>query len=192
MYVQPRNPAREVWTGARMGSEAVTRVSGMPSRDAAELIPALDTLLRSAPRLMIVTDLGEVARPAWLAPMEMAFVDTLQARLPRLEVADLTPQLQRMRGIKSPAEQALIRRAAELTVLAHREAMRAMQPGMNEFEIQALVEYTFRRNGADRPGFASIVASGANASTLHYTAYDRFIEVGEMVVIAAWISAGLS
>ena len=183
MYVQPRNPAREVWTGARLGTEGVTRVSGMPARDESELIPALDTLLRADPRLMIVTDLGEVARPAWLAPVELQFVDTLRKRLPALAVTDLTMQLQQQRGIKSASEQALLRRAAEITVLAHREAMQALEPGMNEFEIQALVEYTFRRNGADRPGFASIVGSGPNATTLHYNADDRFIEAGETVVI---------
>ena len=47
---------------------------------------------------------------------------------------------------------------------------------MNEFEIQALIEYTFRRNGADRPSFSTIVGSGPNSTTLHYNADDRFIE----------------
>lgn len=183
MFVPPRDPAREAWTGARLGTEGVTRVSGMPARDERELIPALDSLLRDAPRLMIATDLGEVARPAWLKPLEAMFVDTLRGRLPDLVVADLTMQLQRQRAIKSPTERALIRRAVELTVLAHREAMRALEPGMNEFELQALIEYTFRRNGADRPGFASIVGSGPNATTLHYNTNDRFIQAGETVVI---------
>jgi Xaa-Pro aminopeptidase len=54
---------------------------------------------------------------------------------------------------------------------------------MNEFEIQALVEYTFRRNGADRPSFASIIGSGPNATTLHYNLDDRFIERGDIVVM---------
>ena len=73
--------------------------------------------------------------------------------------------------------------AAKFTVLAQKEAMRALEPGMNEFEIQALVEYTFRRDGADRPSFASIIGSGPNATTLHYNLDDRFIERGDMVVM---------
>ena len=183
MYVQPRDPAREVWTGARLGTAGVTRVSGMAARPASELIPALDSLLRGEARLMMVADLGEVARPAWLKSMEALFVDTLRARLPALTVTDLTSRLQEMRGVKSPSEQALLRRAAAITVLAHREAMQALEPGMNDFELQALIEYTFRRNGADRPGFASIVGSGPNATTLHYIANERFIQPGETVVI---------
>lgn len=183
LYVQPRDPAREAWTGARLGTDGVTRISGMPARHESELIPALDSLLRPLPKLMMVADLGEVARPAWLKPVEALFVDTLRGRLPALEVVDLTQQLQQLRAVKSPAEQALIRQAAALTVLAHREAMQAIAPGMNEFELQALIEYTFRRNGADRPGFASIVGSGPNSTTLHYITNDRYIEAGETVVI---------
>jgi Xaa-Pro aminopeptidase len=54
---------------------------------------------------------------------------------------------------------------------------------MNEFELQALIEYTFRRNGADRPSFATIVGSGPNSTTLHYNADDRFIEANDVVVM---------
>ncbi|HEU5175558.1 MAG TPA: Xaa-Pro aminopeptidase [Gemmatimonadaceae bacterium] len=183
MYVSPRDPAREAWTGARLGTAGVSRVTGMASREADELIPDLDTLLRGGRPLMIVTDPGEAPRPAWLPPVEALFVDTLRARLPGLRVVDLTPRLQRQRAVKSPSELALIRHAAALTVRAHREAMQAVEPGVNEFELQALIEYTFRRNGADRPGFASIVGSGANATTLHYNTNDGYLQPGDLVVM---------
>jgi Xaa-Pro aminopeptidase len=61
--------------------------------------------------------------------------------------------------------------------------MAAIEPGMNEFEIQALIEYTFRRNGADRPSFSTIVGSGPNSTTLHYNLDDRFIEPNDVVVM---------
>jgi Xaa-Pro aminopeptidase len=66
---------------------------------------------------------------------------------------------------------------------AHRDAMRLIEPGMNEFEAQALIEYTFRRYGSDRPGFATIIGSGPNSTTLHYNANDRFMNAGEVVVM---------
>jgi len=61
--------------------------------------------------------------------------------------------------------------------------MRAIEPGMYEFEIQSLIEYTFRRNGADRPSFSTIVGSGPNSTTLHYNADDRLMNAGEVVVM---------
>jgi Xaa-Pro aminopeptidase len=183
IYVPPRDPAREAWTGVRLGTAGVSRVTGMASREEEALFSDLDTLLRGGRRLMIVADPGEAPRPAWLPPVEALFADTLSARLPGLRLVDLTPRLQRQRAVKSPSELALIRHAAALTVRAHREAMQAVEPGMNEFELQALIEYTFRRNGADRPGFASIVGSGANATTLHYNTNDRYLQPGDVVVM---------
>jgi Xaa-Pro aminopeptidase len=88
-----------------------------------------------------------------------------------------------LRRRKSPAELDLLRKSITLTVEAQREAMRLIEPGMNEFEVQALIEYTFRRYGSDRPGFATIVGSGPNSTTLHYNADDRFMNAGEMVVM---------
>jgi Xaa-Pro aminopeptidase len=70
-----------------------------------------------------------------------------------------------------------------ISVAAQREAMRYIEPGMNEFEVQALIEYTFRRNGADRPSFSTIVGSGPNSTTLHYNADDRFIEANDVIVM---------
>ncbi|HVF39033.1 MAG TPA: M24 family metallopeptidase, partial [Gemmatimonadaceae bacterium] len=92
-------------------------------------------------------------------------------------------RLSEIRRVKSAAELDLIRKAVDITVIAQREAMRFAEPGMNEFELQALIEYTFRRNGADRPSFSTIVGSGPNSTTLHYNADDRFMNAGEVAVM---------
>ena len=81
------------------------------------------------------------------------------------------------------AELALERKAIDITVRAQHDAISAIRPGVNEFEIQALIEYTFRRNGADRPSFATIVGSGPNSTALHYSANDRFMQAGDVVVM---------
>src|ERR1019366_9965307 len=86
-----------------------------------------------------------------------------------------------LRGTKSPAELELLRTAARISAAAHRAVLHAIAPGMAEFEIQALAGYTFRRNGADGPGYGSIVGSGPNSTTLHYNRNDRFMQPGEVV-----------
>jgi Xaa-Pro aminopeptidase len=60
---------------------------------------------------------------------------------------------------------------------------------MNEFEVQALIEYTFRRRGADRPSFSTIVGSGPNSTTLHYNRDDRLIQDGDLIVMDIGASA---
>jgi len=104
---------------------------------------------------------------------------------PRLEVESIQRALNLQRGVKSVAELDRIRRAVIISALAHREAMRSTEPGMNEFEVRALLEYMFRRNGADGPSYGSIVGSAANSTTLHYQASDRFMNAGEVLLIDA-------
>ena len=59
--------------------------------------------------------------------------------------------------------------------------LHAIGAGIAEFEVQALAEYDFRRNGADGPAYGSIVGSGPNSTTLHYNLNDRFMKAGDVV-----------
>jgi Xaa-Pro aminopeptidase len=185
LFVEPRDPAAEVWTGKRFGPEGATTATGIPARRVDELEPTLDTLLKNTSQLYVVGD-GQFSNRGdrgQALTRDEQFVRALAADHPTLKVASANQQVMVARGKKSAAELDLIRKAVAITVDAQREAMRAMEPGMNEFEIQALIEYTFRRNGADRPSFATIVASGPNSTTLHYNADDRFMSAGEVVVM---------
>lgn len=180
MFVEPRDPAREVWTGSRLGPAGASIVIGIPARPVSELNTFLDSLLRADSVLYVVGNLH--ADAAILGPDDQ-YLKALRDRHPTIAVRDATPKVAEIRRIKSSAELDLIRKAVDITVVAQREAMRVMEPAMNEFEVQALIEYTFRRNGADRPSFSTIVGSGPNSTTLHYNADDRFMNAGELVVM---------
>ncbi len=179
LFVLPRQPSREVWTGARYGTDGATKLTGLPARVTDQLRPTLDSLLRSEPTLYVVADMGEKDGPL---TVDAQFIQGLTAAT-KTKVIELGDVVQQLRGNKSPAELALIRKADSVTVSAQLEAMRAIHPGMNEYEVQALIEYTFRRNGADRPSFSTIVGSGPNSTTLHYNADDRVMNAGEVVVM---------
>jgi Xaa-Pro aminopeptidase len=97
-------------------------------------------------------------------------------------VENLDPVIARLRLVKDPDELSRLRRAIAITAEALKESMRAARPGMWEYELEALIEYTFRRHGAERIGFPTIVASGPNAVTLHYDENRRQVQAGELVV----------
>ena len=188
LFVQPRNPAAETWTGARMGTAGATGATGLPAREYRFLRPVLDSLLRNVPgdsagRLPVLRVVGELSGRGTSRSPHLQFVDSIRQAHANLQVQSGEQVLSQLRGRKSAAELELVRRAVAITVQAQGEAMRAIEPGMNEFEIQALIEYTFRRNGADRPSFSTIVGSGPNSTTLHYNADDRFMGAGEVVVM---------
>jgi len=189
MFVQPRLPSREVWTGSRLGVEGIAKRSGMKGRDVADLPKVLDSLAKAGVAFSVVGEFAAAAggaegsgTPAVRSPDEQ-LIDRLRTTHSGLKVTPVNQVVERARGKKSAAEQRYIRQAVDITVLAQREAMAAIEPGMNEFEIQALIEYTFRRNGADRPSFSTIVGSGPNSTTLHYNANDRFIEANDAIVM---------
>jgi Xaa-Pro aminopeptidase len=187
MFVRPRQPSSEVWTGSRVGVDGVAALTGIKGRSVGDLPRVLDSLATADLPFLVVGELGahestEDGAMTSRSPDEQ-LIDALKRKHPNLKVTPVNAAVEQMRGTKSPAELALIRQAAEITVRAQKEAMAALKDGMNEFEIQALIEYTFRRNGADRPSFATIVGSGPNSTTLHYNADDRFIGINDMVVM---------
>jgi Xaa-Pro aminopeptidase len=107
----------------------------------------------------------------------------LQASFPGLEIKNLYTPIAEMRSIKSPAELVLLHKAIDATITAHVEAMKSCEPEMYEYELQAVIEYCFAKNGAEYQGFPSIVGSGPNSCILHYEANRRKMHEGEVVVM---------
>src|SRR5581483_6821515 len=107
-----------------------------------------------------------------------------------LSILDPGPIVHEMRLRKSEAELAWMRHAIDIAAEAHVAAMRATRPQAGEHEIEALIEYTFRRRGADGWAYPSIVAGGANATILHYTANSDRLRDRELLLIDAGAEAG--
>ena len=186
LFVEERNPGAEVWTGKRFGPEGATKATGIAARPIEQLRPVLDSLLNAATQLYVVGNVQLGPRRAddqrVLTPDDQ-FVRGIAAAHPSVTLSSGNTYVMVQRGRKSAAELDLITKAVAITADAQRDAMRAIEPGMYEFEIQGLIEYTFRRNGADRPSFSTIVGSGPNSTTLHYNADDRLMNAGEVVVM---------
>lgn len=110
-------------------------------------------------------------------------VALLQSRFPVLEIRDLSPLLDELRIIKSPAEIRLIKRATQLSGEALMEAMRSSAPGVVEHEIDGAARFIFFRNGAQGEGYAAIVATGQNAWYPHHRAADGVLADGDLVLM---------
>jgi Xaa-Pro aminopeptidase len=172
LYLPARDSSMEKWTGPRLG----------PGPEASRLTGIRD--IRPADRAEseirdLVLDKGSPARKGALylsqrRPEESDFRG--------VKIEDLDPLLARLRLVKDTDELSRLRRAIAITAEALNESMKAAQAGMWEYALEALIEYTFRRNGAERVGFPTIVASGPNAVTLHYDENRRQMQANELVV----------
>jgi len=114
---------------------------------------------------------------------EATFLATLRARYPQYELRDLTPELDKLRLIKSPREIALITKATRLAGLGLLEAMRSTQPGILESELDAVAKYVFHRNGAQGDAYYSLIANGTNAYFPHYNAGKTRLKDGDLVLM---------
>jgi len=187
LFVNPRDPGRETWEGLRMGPARSLETTGIPGRSVAELSSVVDSLLAHHRELRVVGPF----QPSGVVQNDV----TQRVRLlveghDHVSVRTINSDVNALRAIKSEAELELLRRTVAITVEAHRQVAAHLAPGRNEFEIQAVLEMTFRRYGAERPAFASIVGSGPNSTILHYNANDRFMEDGDMVVVDIGASYG--
>jgi len=179
LFLPPRNPAQERWTGRRLGADSMAaRLSGIASVLPTDSLDAWLLRTRSAgggPRPLYVP-LGGATRD------ERRIVDLVFSGA---DVRNVRPIVDSMRAVKDADEIARLRIAVNISVAGHLAAMRAARPGMYEYELEAVLEDGFRRNGADRVGYPSIVGSGPNATTLHYDVNRRRTADGDLVVIDA-------
>ncbi|HUI27221.1 MAG TPA: aminopeptidase P N-terminal domain-containing protein [Candidatus Kryptonia bacterium] len=186
LFVPPRDVERETWTGKRAGVEGAIESYGA---DVAYPIDKLDEKIHEyvAPRERLYCPIG---RNAAFTQRVMAWLQHWQSQRPRTgrgptAVLDPGEIVHEMRLFKSPEELVAMRRAIAIAADAHIAAMRAAKPGVHEYEIEALLDYTFRRLGGWGPAYPSIVASGANATILHYTTNNRAMAEDELLLIDA-------
>jgi Xaa-Pro aminopeptidase len=98
-------------------------------------------------------------------------------------IHDISPVIYEMRVKKDEREVAMLQKAIDITGDAFVDVCRRCKPGMYEFEMEALIEYTFRKNGSSMPAFQSIVGSGQNSVILHYEANAMKMDDGELLLM---------
>jgi Xaa-Pro aminopeptidase len=186
MFVRPRDKERETWTGRRAGIEGAMLDYGAAKAYAIdELDRMLPRYLEKAERVHFSLGVNEK-----MTARVLEMVKASAAMRPRTgsgphAIIDPREILHEMRLFKRPEEIETMRRAIAISAEAHKAAMSNARGGMMEWEIEALVDYTFRRNGAAGPSYPSIIASGGNAATLHYINNDREMRRGELLLIDA-------
>jgi Xaa-Pro aminopeptidase len=190
LFVLPKDPEKEVWTGIRVGPEGAKLDFGADGawpleewdKELGTLLEDVETLYFAfgrhpdvEPRLIALLNRTRSGRKAGLGPSSLVDPGGLLGE-------------QRLR--KSPEELALMREGSRITGEAHVLAMQRVRPGMHEYEIQALVDYTFRRHGAWGVAYPSIVGGGRNACVLHYVENGAELRDGDLMLIDAGAEVG--
>jgi Xaa-Pro aminopeptidase len=185
LFCRERDPEKELWDGSRAGPDGAMRDfaadDAFPIDDVDDILPGI---MENCSRVYYT--MGQYSEfdsriADWtnsLRSRELRGVHTPQ------EYVALDHLLHDMRLYKSRAEVSAMRRSAKVAVQAHKAAMRAVRPGLYEFEIEAEFANVFRRNDAWM-SYNPIVGGGANACTLHYVENRDQLEAGDLLLIDA-------
>jgi Xaa-Pro aminopeptidase len=189
LFVQPKDPAAEVWTGFRWGTEgAVERYGADVAHPLDQLQERLPGYLNGAEAIAFRIGRHPAVEPLVLAAWGRQLDTYARSGEAALGLVAPTPILHRLRLRKDPHELERLREACRISAEAHELAREMTNPGMRESEVQAAIEAHFRASGARGPAYGSIVAGGDNACVLHYTANTAPLQDGDLLLIDAGCS----
>ncbi len=182
LFLQPLNPEVEKWDGYRLEISAALRdKTGFASVFRLDKLPMfLHDAARRTKRLACLHPLALYTQP--VSP-DLEIFRKIAERIPGVSIEDHSDLLPAMRSIKSKREIAMMQRAVDITAEGFAAAMRSAKPGMNEFELQAIIEHAYRMQGARATAFGTIVGSGINSTVLHYRANNKIIGEGDLICI---------
>lgn len=153
LFLPERKPAQERWTGRKLGP---------------------------GPEAERVTGFGKVLP---VSEFDATLKKASEHAQSVYGLEEAAADIAYLRQTKSPGEIAFLEKAIQITLKAQRAAARTIAPGIIEYQVEAALEYEFRRNGAERPAFPSIVGSGPFSTILHYDKNTRRMQAGETVVV---------
>ncbi|MSP52912.1 MAG: M24 family metallopeptidase [Gammaproteobacteria bacterium] len=184
LFNLPRDASREIWNGPRAGQEGALKNFGadqaFPVEEFSNMLP--DLLLGKKTALYQIG--FENGIDELLVRCLNKFRD--QSRTGTIfptEMIDATTIINEMRAIKTPAEIAIMRKAAQINVAAHQRMMQTCTAGMSEIQLASEGTYIYGQNNCTELAYQSIVATGTNACILHYRAGNRILKNGELVLI---------
>src|SRR5476649_3094252 len=186
LFNRVRDLTAEIWFGRRLGQEAAPAKLGvdkaLPFDDINEqlflLLNGLDVVYHAQGYYAYADEIVNRAMERLRngSRLNLAAPDTL---------IDWRPIVHEMRLFKSPEEISIMRRAGQITALAHTRAMEKCRPGMFEYQLEGEIHHEFTRHGARYPSYNTIVGSGENGCILHYTENESELRDGDLVLIDA-------
>jgi Xaa-Pro aminopeptidase len=186
LFVLPRDPEKEMWEGERYGIEGAQKVfeadEAFPIH---ELETQLPEILQGAERVFY-----RVGHDSERDRRIFSILETCRRRQGRsgmglLPIEDPQNRIGEMRLFKSAEEIEIMKKGCQITAAGHKTVMKEVRPGMNECEVEALIDYLFRKEGCQRLGYGSIVAGGKNATCLHYRSNNENLKEGDLLLIDA-------
>lgn len=185
LFINPRTTSKEAWEGALMGIEEA-RMLGIETILPYSSLQAFVMEHLNGKDTLYFTGLPTTNIPIPLSDkplsIEQRVKDEVHKTFPDLYIKTSMQKLIAMREIKDADEIRLMKKAIDISIEGHISAMKQARPGINEYELEAMMEYTFKKEGAEDIGYSSIMGAGYNACILHYNSNRKATLNGDLVL----------
>lgn len=181
LFIPPRNPAGERWTGPQIGPGAEAEAAFGFERvlSGRELENTIKSLAETTKILYTITP----RKTDTTSPRELLFAERLKEFAGSAAIKQVAYQINRLRMTKSAPEVAMLQKAIDATGAAQQSVASSLRPGVLEYHLEADIVSAFLRHGAERESFPSIVGSGIYSTILHYNRNRKQVEAGDLVVV---------
>jgi len=186
LFIRERDDAREKWQGVTMGPTEAKEILGLhETLPTSKMKGLIDSLIAGTDTLF----LSSMPTRSLTVPMagKNVYADAEMKKWIKEKRADIVIKqpmniLAKMREVKDTSEIRLMQKAINISIEGHLATMRGARAGMHEYELEALMEYSFKRLGAEDVGYPSIVGSSYNACILHYTENRKATQSNDLVL----------
>ncbi|MEZ5306389.1 MAG: aminopeptidase P N-terminal domain-containing protein [Pyrinomonadaceae bacterium] len=186
MFVRPRDPAMETWYGRRAGTEGAEKKYGVQKAYGIERFEKMfASLLNGCDKLYYRFGVDRKLDNLILEYLSGQRFARLKTAYPPHTIIDPTLLIHEMRLFKTEEEIEHMAVAGQIAAEAHVLAMKKAKPGMNESQIEAMIEAYMKDKGASGVAYNSIVGTGENATILHYVENNAPLKDGDLLLIDA-------
>ncbi len=186
IFCQPKDKTAEIWNGRRLGVEnACGELLVDHAYPVDNLLQSLPDLLNNHAQVHFLMGTSSANEKILFDALQVLRSAPKQSKTAPNTIVDLGPVLHDMRLIKSPNEVSVMQAAADISCRAHIRAMKFVNPGVYEYQLEAEILHEFGMAGARAPAYSTIVGAGENACILHYTDNKDAVTDGDLVLIDA-------
>lgn len=187
IYVQPYDESDAIWNGMRLGTEGAKNLLKINASFSNEEFKNLEINFEDFDKVFVLEPPNDYRDNVYNKSDLHNLIQQFYAKIPAdnessIDDSKILQWMAFLREIKTQEEILLMRKAISITCEAQKELMRALEPGMKEFQAEAIVEYIFKKNGAEYPGFPTIMGSGENSCVLHYISNRKEMKGGNLLV----------
>ena len=184
LFIEPYDEVKATWQGEMLDAQQAAEISGIKTVKGSDAFwMTLNDIAYSGYGDTLFLNSYEYPKyECNVETIQQRFVNKVKTMYPTHQYGRTAPILNALRMVKSAEEIAITQQACDITSKAFHRCLSTVRPGMNEYEVQAEIEYIFKRNNATGHAYAPIIAGGKNACCLHYSKNQSLLHGGDLLL----------